>query len=146
MAPDTHVPHDTAAPTALPPETAGAHPAALSPGPLHGGAAESLDPLLELELSLGLSGIGEAEFAAHVRSAARAAGGEMLFDLPGSGLMAGCRRVAALRIPQPEGPAILFACLAADGETVRLVERTAETEPLARFAEAFVSVVERLKP
>ena len=107
--------------------------------------ADSLDPLLELELSLGLSGIGEAGFATHVSAAARAAGGEMLFDLPGSGLIDDCRRVAALRVPQPEGPTILFACLEADDETVRLVERTAETEPLARFAEAFVTLVERLQ-
>jgi hypothetical protein len=69
--------------------------------------------LLELELSLDGFTTGPDGFSAHVRAAAAAIDGALLFELPASGLVADCDRIAVLRIPK-DGSAVMatiFACL-----------------------------------
>ncbi|MDL2401031.1 hypothetical protein [Rhizobium mayense] len=115
-----------------------------------GKIADAADPalpleLLELELSLeGFSG-GEPAFCEAVRDAARAAHGEFLFDLPATGLIADCRRIAVLRIPEDgEAVRVIFAALDEDGAEIRLLQPDEETEPLLRFTDAFVDLLQRL--
>lgn len=101
--------------------------------------------LLELELSLdGFSG-GEVGFCEAVRIAAKAVGGEFLFDLPAAGLIADCRRLAVLWIPDGgEDIRIIFAALDADDAEIRLLQPDEETEHLLRFTDAFVDLLQRL--
>lgn len=102
--------------------------------------------LLELELSLdGFSG-GTSNFAAHVRAAAKGMRGAFLFELPASGLIADCERIAVLRIPDEEGTAMatIFACLERDGTTIRLERPNDKTADLKNFADAFVDVLGRI--
>ncbi|ASY68030.1 hypothetical protein AB395_0000613 [Sinorhizobium fredii CCBAU 45436] len=102
--------------------------------------------LLELELSLDrFSGNGD-DFSAFVRTVADDIGGELLFDLPASGLVDNCQTIAALRHGQTDGqtPTILFVCLDADGSTVRVEQPSERTAGLVSFAEAFVGVLERI--
>ncbi|MDL2409941.1 hypothetical protein PY650_30850 [Rhizobium calliandrae] len=115
-----------------------------------GTVADSADPtlpleLLELELSLeGFSG-GEAAFCEAVRDAARAAHGEFLFDLPATGLISDCRRIAVVRIPEDgQVMRVIFAVLDEDNAEIRLLQPDEETEPLLRFADAFVDLLQRL--
>jgi len=115
-----------------------------------GTVADAADPalpleLLELELSLeGFSG-GESAFCEAVRDAARAAHGEFLFDLPAAGLISDCRRLAVLRIPgDGEAMRVIFAVLDEDGAEIRLLQPDEETEPLLRFTDAFVNLLQRL--
>src|SRR5215217_5799137 len=91
------------------------------------GRAAATDPgftmeLLELELSVDGFSTGREGFSAHVAAAASAIGGTLLFELPASGLIENCERIAALRIPR-EGSneaATVFACLEAGGATIRM--------------------------
>ncbi|MFS8044618.1 hypothetical protein [Rhizobium sp. BR 314] len=113
-------------------------------------AADATDPilpleLLELELSLeGFSG-GEPSFCEAVRRAAAAVHGDFLFDLPATGLIADCRRLAVIRIPEGNTTMrTLFAALDEDGAEIRLLEPDEETEHLLRFADAFVNLVQQL--
>lgn len=102
--------------------------------------------LLELELSLDGFTSGPEGFAAHVRAAAAAIDGALLFELPASGLVADCDRIAVLRIPK-DGSAVMatiFACLEADGNTIRIEEPDETTADLKNFAEAFVDVLQRI--
>lgn len=102
--------------------------------------------LLELELSLDGFTTGPEGFAAHVRAAAAAIDGALLFELPASGLVADCDRIAVLRIPK-DGSAVMatiFACLEAGGNTIRLEEPDETTADLKNFAEAFVDVLQRI--
>ncbi|URK88300.1 hypothetical protein [Rhizobium herbae] len=102
--------------------------------------------LLELELSLDGFTTGPDGFAAHVRSAAAAIDGALLFELPASGLVADCDRIAVLRIPTDGSTAMatIFACLAAGGNTIRIETPDETTEGLKNFAEAFVDVLQRI--
>ncbi|MEZ2222191.1 hypothetical protein [Rhizobium sp. RCC_161_2] len=113
-------------------------------------AADAIEPalpleLLELELSLdGFSG-GEAGFCEAVRTAARAVGGELLFDLPATGLISEYRRLAVLWIPEGgEKMRIIFAALDLDGTEIRVLEPDEETAHLLSFTDAFVDVLQRL--
>ncbi|MDE1994510.1 MAG: hypothetical protein KGI75_18545 [Rhizobiaceae bacterium] len=121
-----------------------------SPPAPGGSLADAADPtlpfaLLDLELSLeGFAG-GEAAFCEAVRAAASAAHGEFLFDLPATGLIADCRRIAVLRIPDVgETQRIIFAVLDQNDAEIRLLQPDEETEPLLHFTEAFVDLLERL--
>lgn len=102
--------------------------------------------LLELELSLDGFTTGAEGFAAHVRAAAAAIDGALLFELPASGLIADCDRIAVLRIPQDGSAAMttVFACLESDGATIRIEKPNEETTDLKNFAEAFVDVLQRI--
>ncbi|HEY0123097.1 MAG TPA: hypothetical protein VGC14_15330 [Rhizobium sp.] len=110
-------------------------------------AAEPALPLelLELELSLdGFSG-GEAGFCEAVRTAAKAVGGEFLFDLPATGLISDYRRLAVLRIPEGgEDMRVIFAALDEDGAEIRMLEPDEETEHLLSFTGAFVNLLQSL--
>ncbi len=100
--------------------------------------------LLELELSLeGFSG-GEPGFCEAVRSAASAVNGDFLFDLPATGLIPDCRRLAVIRIPEGDTMRTLFAALDEDGAEIRLLQPDEETEHLVRFADAFIDLLQRL--
>lgn len=102
--------------------------------------------LLELELSLDGFTTGPEGFAAHVRAAAAAIDGALLFELPASGLVDDCDRIAVLRIPK-DGSAVMatiFACLEAGGNTIRIEEPDETTADLKNFAEAFVDVLQRI--
>ena len=109
--------------------------------------AEAILPLelLELELSLeGFSG-GEPSFCQAMRNAASAVSGDFLFDLPATGLIADCRRLAVIRIPEGDAAMrTLFAALDEDGAEIRLLQPDEETEHLLRFADAFVNLLQRL--
>lgn len=113
-------------------------------------AADTADPilpleLLELELSLeGFSG-GEPAFCEAVRNGASAVRGDFLFDLPATGLIPDCRRLAVIRIPEGDATMrTLFAALAEDGAEIRLLQPDEETEHLLRFADAFVDLLQRM--
>ena len=102
--------------------------------------------LLELELSLDGFTTGPDGFAAHVRAAAAAIDGALLFELPASGLVADCDRIAVLRIPK-DGSAVMatiFACLETGGNTIRIETPDETTADLKNFAEAFVDVLQRI--
>lgn len=123
---------------------------AASPLPTPAGTiADATDPtlpleLMELELSLeGFAG-GEDAFCEAVRRAAKDAHGEFLFDLPAVGLVADCRRLAVLRIPDAGDTRVIFAALDEEGVEIRLLQPDANTEPLLRLADAFVDVLQRL--
>lgn len=102
--------------------------------------------LLELELSLDNFASGAEGFSAHVRAAAAAIDGALLFELPASGLIADCERIAVLRIPQDANSAMstVFACLEKDGTTIRIERPDETTAGLKNFAEAFVDVLQRI--
>ncbi|WP_434729877.1 hypothetical protein [Rhizobium binae] len=101
--------------------------------------------LVELELSLeGYAG-GDAGFCEAVRQAAGRAGGELLFDLPAAGLVADCRRIAVLRIPDGASEMrVVLALLDHAGTEIRMQAPDAETAHLVRFADAFVELLERI--
>jgi hypothetical protein len=102
--------------------------------------------LLELELSLDGFTTGPDGFADHVRTAAAAIDGAFLFELPASGLVADCERIAVLRIPKDGSAAMgtIFACLEPGGSTIRLETPDETTADLRNFAEAFVDVLQRI--
>ncbi|WP_188112672.1 hypothetical protein [Rhizobium tropici] len=110
-------------------------------------AADPILPLelLELELSLeGFSG-GEPGFCEVVRNAASAVRGDFLFDLPATGLIPDCRRLAVIRIPESDATMrTLFAALDEDGAEIRLLQPDDETEHISQFADAFVDLLQRL--
>lgn len=113
-------------------------------------AADTGDPilpleLLELELSLeGFSG-DERAFCEAVRNAALAVRGDFLFDLPATGLISDCRRLAVIRIPEANAAMrTLFAALDEDSAEIRLLQPDQDTEHLLRFADAFVNLLQRL--
>ncbi|ARQ09114.1 hypothetical protein NXC12_CH01034 [Rhizobium etli] len=101
--------------------------------------------LVELELSLeGYAG-GDAGFCEAVRQAAGRSGGELLFDLPAAGLIADCRRIAVLRIPDGGSEMrVVLALLDHAGTEIRMQAPDEETAHLVRFADAFVEVLERI--
>lgn len=116
-----------------------------------GGIAERSDEtfpitLLELELSLAAFDGSAEDFRATVDTAAKAAGGELLFDLPASGLVDDCRQIAVLYIPQEDSEArkVVLALLDAQGSTIRVQEPDERTEGLLRFAGAFIAVLQRM--
>ena len=102
--------------------------------------------LLELELSLENLTTEPTDFTARVRKAAADVEGAYLFELPASGLIEGCDRIAVLRIPLSGGAATttVFACLENDGVTVRIVMPDETMTDLKNFAEAFVDVFRRI--
>lgn len=118
-------------------------PAAATPGAP--GASLTME-LLELELSLDGFTTGPDGFAAHVRAAASAIDGAFLFELPASGLVANCDRIAVLRIPKDGSAtmATIFACLETGGNTIRIEMPGEATADLKNFAEAFVDVLQRI--
>ena len=110
------------------------------------GAFDFTMEMLELELSLeGTAPVGDS-FAARVRAAAQDLNGAMLFDLPASGLVENCQRIAALRIPHEGGTGAetVFACLEADGTSIRIEKPDEKTADLASFAQSFVDVFQRM--
>ncbi|WP_075290090.1 hypothetical protein [Pararhizobium arenae] len=102
--------------------------------------------LLELELSVDGFSEGREGFTAYVTEAASALGGSFLFELPASGLVANCERIAVLRIPRDDaGEAMtIFACLETGGTTIRMENPSEETADLKNFADAFVDVLRRI--
>jgi len=102
--------------------------------------------LIELELSLDGFTAGAAGFSRHLRIAAEGVKGAFLFELPASGLIANCERIAVLRIPEGTGStmATIFACLESDGATIRIERPDDTTAGLKNFADAFVDVLERI--
>jgi hypothetical protein len=102
--------------------------------------------LLELELSVDGFAEGREGFTAYVTGAALSLGGSFLFELPASGLIADCERIAALRIPRedPADAMTIFACLETGGTTIRMESPCEETADLKNFADAFVDVLRRI--
>lgn len=111
-----------------------------------GGEFEFTMEMLELELSLdGIAADGD-DFSDRVRAAAADLNGAFLFDLPASGLVENCERIAVLRIPRDSGSGseTIFACLEADGTSIRIEKPDERTVDLANFAQAFVDVFQRI--
>lgn len=102
--------------------------------------------LLELELSLDGFSPDAGTFADHVRAASAAIDGAFLFELPASGLIADCERIAVMRIPADGGDEMttVFVCLENDGTTIRVETPDERTADLRNFAEAFVDVLQRI--
>lgn len=104
--------------------------------------------LVGLELSLDGFSPGNGDFAGHVRHTVAAFDGALLFDLPASGLLPDCQRIAVLRVPHGDASgrmATVFACLEADGRTIRIEQPSEATADLKDFAEAFVDVLQRIR-
>lgn len=123
-----------------------AAPGALAPPPVVDKNELSLPvTLLELELSLTAFDGDEESFGRTVRVAAQASGGGLLFELPASGLLPDCHKIAVLHIPREseQGKRIVLAVLDTD-KTIRLEEPTEATAGLVRLAEAFVDVLKRI--
>ena len=108
-------------------------------------AAELSLDLLELELALNDFNETEMDFVRSVGDVVRKAGGDFLFELPASGLAGNCKRIAAVRIPEPGsgGLQVVFALLDESGTGIRVEGAGEKTQDLKRFAEAFVDVLER---
>jgi hypothetical protein len=112
--------------------------------------------MLELELSLDGGDPDVDDFSDRVRMAARDMKGALLFEMPASGLIDQCMRIAVLRIPRdtaPEGAdqnatlgasETIFACLEPDGTSIRIEKPDERTIGLQNFAEAFVDVFQRI--
>lgn len=122
-----------------------AAPAAPAPPVIDKGELSLPVTLLELELSLAAFDGDEESFGRTVRVAAQAAGGEVLFELPASGLLPDCHKIAVLHVPQEadQGKRIVLAVLDTD-KTIRLEEPGDATAGLVRLAEAFVDVLKRI--
>lgn len=102
------------------------------------------EPVLELELALMAFNPARQTFLGAVCEAARVVNGTCLFELPAKGLMDNCERVAAVHLSTSDGAMTVFACLEADGETIRL-ERAGERHgKLTRFARSFLSLLQTL--
>ena len=117
-----------------------------APAPvLHGTILPSLldEALLELELSLTHFDPRRDDFLPAVREAARTAGGDILFDLPGNGVIDDCQRFAVVHIPSDGATSLALACLEADGETIRVEAPDERTAPILHFAESFVGLLMR---
>ncbi|MDQ0319479.1 hypothetical protein QO002_001617 [Pararhizobium capsulatum DSM 1112] len=102
--------------------------------------------LLELELSVDGFSSGREGFSAHMAASASSIGGTLLFELPASGLIENCERIAVLRIPRAESDeaATVFACLETGGAAIRVEPPSEKTADLRSFADAFVDVLRRI--
>lgn len=117
-----------------------------APATLEGSELEFTMEMLELELSLDGTAPDGDDFSDRVRAAAADLKGAFLFDLPASGLVENCARIAVLRIPRDSGTGseTIFACLEADGTSIRIEKPNERTMGLASFAQAFVDVFQRM--
>jgi len=100
--------------------------------------------LVELELALDLSDIVNRGFGDAVRDAAAKIGGEFLFDLPASGLVADAQRIAIVCLSRDNGGRFGLVLLSAAGDKVGTMEADEATSGLVQFARAFVGVLEKL--
>lgn len=114
--------------------------------PLDGAILPSLveETLLEMELALAAYD-GREDFVTAVSRAAREAGGAFLFELPASDMLPGSRRVGVVSLPASDGWLTAFACVEADGQSIRIEQPDERSEPLHRFAQSFIGVLGRLK-
>lgn len=130
------------------PQSAPATAAAVSPTKRPAGfSREPLGlELLELELTLDAFEADRNGFAETVRAAAKAMNGEFLFDLPASGLADTCQKIAAVRLPSGSGRALAFVLLSEDGSAITVRAPDETLEGLARFADAFVDLLQRFPP
>ncbi|TCP88854.1 hypothetical protein C8J31_10223 [Rhizobium sp. PP-CC-2G-626] len=117
-----------------------------APATLEGSELEFTMEMLELELSLDGTAPDGDDFSDRVRAAAADLKGAFLFDLPASGLIENCERIAVLRIPRDSGTGseTIFACLEVDGTSIRIEKPNERTMGLASFAQAFVDVFQRM--
>ncbi len=82
---------------------------------------------IAFELALdGFHGGGPEAFVSHVRKALPI-GSAFLFDLPASGLIKGCERIAVVRISGGGEAETMFACLETDGISIRTLSPGPET-------------------
>lgn len=104
----------------------------------------SLD-LIGLELSLEAFNASQDDFSGFVQQTAEDFGGELLFTLPASGLVRDCKTIAVLRLPMGASGDMqtVFACLNDAGTSVRVEEPNERSAGLARFAHAFIDVLEK---
>jgi hypothetical protein len=101
--------------------------------------------IVELELALDTAEPGRNGFSEAVRDATRSIGGDFLFALPAAGLAQDCQKVAAVRLPGGSGTpsGLAFVLLSEDGTRLSVSTPDERTSGLARFADAFVDVLER---
>jgi hypothetical protein len=101
--------------------------------------------VVELELALDTAQANRNGFSEAVRDATRSIGGDFLFALPAAGLAQDCQKVAAVRLPAsgdaPSG--LAFVLLSEDGTRLSVRTPDERTSGLARFAGAFIEVLER---
>jgi hypothetical protein len=109
-----------------------------------GRAAHTIElELLAFEMALDAAHPSAANFRDGVTKAAEAVDGAFLFDLPGSGLMPGCERIAAVHLPIAPHGQLAFALLSRDDQ-VSAILPNAQLEDLSRFAQAFMELHENL--
>lgn len=118
-----------------------AGPQTLQPVAARGAATRdcSLD-LLELEMALDSAQPAANGFIECVRQVVASLGGAFLFDLPGSGLVDGAQKIAAVQIPAGVGGRIVFVLLNDDGTGVSVTPAEEAAADLSRFAEAVVAL------
>lgn len=102
--------------------------------------------IVELELALDTAQASRTGFSEAVGDAARSIGGDFLFALPAAGLAREYQKVAAVRLPggasdKPAG--LVFVLLSEDGTAITVQQPDERTDGLARFADAFIEVLER---
>lgn len=99
--------------------------------------------LVELELALDLNDIADRGFSDAVQQAAKTVGGEFLFDLPASGLIANAQRIAVVCLSRSDGGRFGLVLLSANGDRASAMESDETTADLVQFAKAFVAVLEK---
>ncbi|MEX6506506.1 hypothetical protein [Jiella sp. M17.18] len=100
---------------------------------------------VEFELALDLTDLSVETFEDCVRSAAEVIGGELLFDMPSDGSFEDASRIAAVRVAEEDRERILFAILNAEGDAIRVADRSEIGERFYGFARAFVGVLSRIR-
>jgi hypothetical protein len=113
---------------------------AAEPAPPRKAPRRSVLDLIEFEMALDSVQPATNGFAASVKEATGALNGTYLFDLPASGLVLNCQKIAAVHLPTSETGEIVFVLLSEDGTAIRVESPSPATEDLARFAEAFVAL------
>lgn len=119
-------------------------------GPAERESAQTTDPglalaIVELELALDAAQANRSGFSEAVRDAIRSVGGDFLFTLPAAGLAREYQKVAAVRLSTggDRAGSLAFVLLSEDGTRMTVQPPDERTDGLARFADAFIDVLER---
>lgn len=102
--------------------------------------------LVEFEMALDSARAAGDGFLASVQKATETLGGTFLFDLPASGLIEDCQKIAAVQPSAEDGSDIVLALLSEDGCTIRVEQPSDTTADLARFARAYLALQSSLCP
>ncbi|HET7413327.1 MAG TPA: hypothetical protein VFJ18_11785 [Pararhizobium sp.] len=99
--------------------------------------------LVELELALDSLQAERNGFSEAIGAAMRSLGGDFLFSLPAAGLADGFQKIAVVRLPGGDAPALAFVLLSEDGTRISVRQPDDDTMRLTKFSNAFVDLLER---